>query len=245
MELTITNAVWGQIHQGFNNSNYFHKALATLAALVTAFVTPFFMFFDFLSNCCKTEKKNDQVSNDSAPGPANKTGLGAKNVSKVPSILDFYRDEKENDRGMNLELIWGASHHWLENDHYYIQWLFPTNRQSGPNATAPMTNSETIKAFKSSPELQEKMIKSFNVMLKFFGLKWENDQVEYASNFKRASQNWIYDHKHNFLRITRILTSLRLHGLGKYADAFYTRLFDINKNHGNAIGSSFQYWSTA
>jgi hypothetical protein len=51
---------------------------------------------------------------------------------------------------------------------------------------------------------------------------------------------------HNYLRITRILTSVRLLGLEEYAEAFYEALGNVYKEYASRIGpETWGYWTNA
>lgn len=169
-------------------------------------------------------------------------------VSKIPSVLEFYKNGARNDQGVTLEEIWQKDSDWLEKNHCFIQWLFPLKQKSGPNPTASTTNNQTIAEFKNDPTLQEKMRRSFEVMLAFFGLQKQGDVIIEAPNFNQAAQNWLVNNKHNHLRITRILTSLRVHGLEKDAKAFFAKLqqiyaTDLGRNEITA--DTFSFWKSA
>lgn len=164
---------------------------------------------------------------------------------KIPTITEFYRGAR-NDRGVSLEEIWQWPDEKLEAQHDFIQWLFPI-KSVGMNPSAPPTNSATINAFKTDKTLQDKMRKSFEVMLKFYGLEYGFlGNIKMASDFSKKAENWLNPGNHNFLRITRILTSLRLHGLEREAQAFFAVLEQIYKAHAKQIGAeTFSYWQNA
>lgn len=200
------------------------KGVWLVALLITVFVTPFFVVLDLIFCGC------------SAP------------LQGRVSILEFYRDGKPTTQGYLLEKIWKWPTKNLENAHDYIQWIFPTDKVSKRNTAAPLTNAETIQAFKNSPELRAKMVASLMTMANFYGLQNENGQFVPSNDFKARTGAWVAKGDHNHLRITRILTSLRLHGLEGYAKSFFEALQKIYRTPLGQKGISsktFNIWKNA
>ena len=145
--------------------------------------------------------------------------------------------------------------HWfgldeLEFHHDYIQWLFPLPEPSGANASAPLLSSQDIAAFKSDDALQNALLRSFALMLQFYGLDRveRGDAVEIVrgARFAERSREWLTSGNHNFLRISRILRSLSLLGLRKYAAAFLDALESIYTQNARIIGeTTMGYWRRA
>jgi len=80
---------------------------------------------------------------------------------------------------------------------------------------------EEAEIFKNSKELKEKILKSYEMMLNFYGIKLNKENLELSRN-----EDWIlhYEnlehHPHNFLRITRILKCLGFLGLKEHKKPF-------------------------
>lgn len=160
------------------------------------------------------------------------------------SVISFYRGGP-NDRGVTLEEIWRWDDATLESRHDFIQWLFPLREPSQFNPSAPLTDDQTIGAFQADKTLRDKMVHSLDVMLKFYGFE-RNEGIERGANFARQAKNWLHPGNHNYLRITRILTSLHLHGLGDEAKAFFKMLNVVYNTYPNEIGSkTFSFWKSA
>lgn len=69
-------------------------------------------------------------------------------------------------------------------------------------------------------------------------------EVELASNFSRASRNWVTRFNHNHLRITRIIRSLRVLGLEEEAIAFFSALKNVQASS-NISSKSLIFWTKA
>lgn len=142
-------------------------------------------------------------------------------------VVEFYRGERGNHVGAKLADVMTWDHGWLEMDHDYIQWMFPSNEMSQLNCDAPEMTWEESQIFQADPELQEKVKQSFVKFLDFLGLKLERDDDEIVVGLVESTegrphpQRWMYSFNHNMLRVTRVIKSLRLTGLDRYAKALY------------------------
>ena len=172
------------------------------------------------------------------------------------TLIQFYLGLSPDPEGRMLRDIWSWSFENLEHVHNYIQWLFPLNEPSRFNLGAPVLKREAIRSFRTDPKLRENLLASLKVMLKFYGFEILPQDVAGADvrikiaktiNFHERKRNWLTPGNHNFLRLTRILKSLRLLGLSEYALPLYDALEDLYINEAaNIIGSlTFHYWQTA
>ena len=165
-------------------------------------------------------------------------------------LVAFYRGDGRDHRGRLLSHIYGFNFSELEFHHDYIQWLFPLPEPSGANASAPLLTNADIASFAGDAFLGEALLRSFQVMLAFYGLtlatrglEWE---VRRATNFRERSSQWLTTGNHNFLRISRILRSLTLLGHEKYAQAFLKCLEGIYAEERRSIGDmTMGYWRRA
>ncbi len=156
-------------------------------------------------------------------------------------LIPFYHCVGSDREGRVFDQILNQDDAWLENTHNYIQWLFPLDRQSQFNNRAPVLNAPTIRALHRNLN----MLRAFDRMLAFYGLERVEERVQRGVNWEERSRNWITRNNHNFMRITRILTSLRLFGFEKEAAAFFDQLSTIYQEHGSKIGDAFNHWQGA
>uniref|UniRef100_A0A8D1V7J9 Opioid growth factor receptor (OGFr) conserved domain-containing protein n=1 Tax=Sus scrofa TaxID=9823 RepID=A0A8D1V7J9_PIG len=109
---------------------------------------------------------------------------------------------------------WKEDYDLLEDNHTYIQWLFPL-REPGVNWHAKPLTLQEVEAFKSSPEVKERLVRAYELMLGFYGIQLKDrktGRVCRAQNYQKRFQNLNW-HSHNNLRITRMLKSLGELGL--------------------------------
>ena len=123
-------------------------------------------------------------------------------------------------------------------------------KKSRYNPGAPVLDANSIKIFRTSHALQKNLIAAFKCMLGFYGFSLDdkdkdNINIDEASSFNKRKGTWLKESNHNFLRITRILRSLSLLGLGHYAQAFLEALERLAKEEsdGKVIGKvALTYW---
>lgn len=167
----------------------------------------------------------------------------AKNESdNFDYFIDFYSGKIKNCNGYFIDDILHFSDNQLEIIHNYIQWIFPTTEKSKFNKDAPIMTNEIIENFKNNPKCKENMLKCFEKMLNFYGLTLENKCIVKNINYKERSYNWIYLHHHNYLRITRILKSLKLFGFYEEYNAFLKVLKEIKDENKSQLDKAYHYW---
>jgi hypothetical protein len=104
---------------------------------------------------------------------------------------------------------WAKQYNRLERHHGYIQWLFPIH-EDGMNWDAQVLQRHEAETMKSSKEIMARVIRSYKMMLGFYGAELvseETGELRRASNFSERFQN-LNTFGHNYLRITRILKFL-------------------------------------
>lgn len=172
----------------------------------------------------------------------------------VDRILAFYRLEAPDARGRMLHEIWQWDRHRLESVHDYIQWLFPLAAPSAFNPDAPLLTEGTMAAFRDDALLKQRLVRSLELMLAFYGLALQpgdraagvEPRIVESHEFARAGREWLRPGDHNHLRLTRILTSLRLLDLRSFSTALFDCLLGIHRAHPGAISeATVEYWRRA
>jgi hypothetical protein len=165
-------------------------------------------------------------------------------------LVRFYRGAEPDSSGRFIGDIRKWDYERLEHTHDYIQWLFPTRNRSRYNSSAPTLDEEQIRDFHYDDRLQAEMIASFKQMLDFYGFILREDNgclsVERSPNWETRRGNWLTPENHNFLRITRILTSMRILGLGGHSRALLVALEALYKDYPGVIGNrTIGFWRSA
>jgi len=140
----------------------------------------------------------------------------------MSAITRFYLGEAGDTEGRRLDEILAWDDAELEEVHDYIQWLFPTPTHSAFNPHAPVLADQDVAAFRANKVLQSRLRQSFMRFLQFAGLTLDvAGQVTEGENFKeRSPEVWAHVN-HNWLRVSRVLLSLRTLGLTAEAQAFF------------------------
>ena len=145
-------------------------------------------------------------------------------------LYKFLKNEERDFQGRFLSDIWNFSDDEIEDNHDFIQILFPLDKPS--EAVYHNIYIKDVNEFlkiKNDEIIKKNIIKSKDWFIKF--LK-RNDQ-------------WKSDSDHNQLRITRIIECLRLLISDEEADSFYSLILSMvgEKTEINEI--TLDYWSKA
>lgn len=171
-------------------------------------------FFSFLFSRCSKQEENKDIKVDKKP------------------LMSFYTYGK-NDQGRALDEILSMSFDDLEKVHNYIQRLFPLDEKSRFDPSAPLSTKTLQNGFKTSSDMRGEMLRAFEVMLSFYGLRRESGIVKIDNDtFDQRKKVWLKgSDNHNFSRISRIIKSLIMHGLEKEGRVFQKFICDFAKNH--------------
>nr|XP_055040187.1 opioid growth factor receptor-like isoform X6 [Misgurnus anguillicaudatus] len=127
--------------------------------------------------------------------------------------LEFYKGSRisqpDGVRIYEFHKEWKGKYDRLEGVQSYIQWLFPL-QEEGMNWEAHVLTKEEIKQFRKDEEAKGNLLKSYELMLDFYGIRLVSDRtgaVTRANNWEERFDN-LNRNTHNNLRITRILKCL-------------------------------------
>jgi hypothetical protein len=148
----------------------------------------------------------------------------------VTDVQKFYRDQP-NPSGYTWTDVVAWDDDDLEAIHDFIQWLFPTNQPSMFNPDAPLVSQQDIDAFRADAELQRRLLEAETRMRRFYHLGTPHPW-------------WAEEGDHNLLRITRIITSLRLLAGRERAAAFLKDAL-ASTSERPELARSIGYWKRA
>lgn len=156
-----------------------------------------------------------------------------KSAKMNQNLIDFYEEIVPDDHGRYLSDIRNYSNQLLEDCHDWVQWLFPNREPSPYNPTAPLLDDETVEVFKSRNDLKLQVELSLNRVIEFY-------QLDVTHPW------WVTKNNHNFLRISRILNTLREFGMLTEACNFFDQLTEVYSNNREVIGEvTFDFWEKA
>lgn len=158
--------------------------------------------------------------------------------------------------GKKLSKIWKYTNEEIENDHRFIQWIFPLDTISRHVIGAPYI--QDMDFFKENPKeyerIKQNMIDgSLDLMLHYYGFEIKDLEMDIPNNCIKVhigltdnpNLDWLTPHNHNYLRITRILKSLILFDLRPFAQGFLDALLDLNKDKDIIPADSIKHWQNA
>jgi hypothetical protein len=165
-------------------------------------------------------------------------------------IVAFYRGTGTDHRHRRLDDVLAFNMDELENNHDYIQWLFPLAVPSGVMPAAPLVDAECRRAFRRDEQLRAALRRALDRMLDFYGLALagpaDAPRIDRGWNFSERSPNWLRPRDHNFLRLTRIMASLDLLGDPLLAAALQGCLERLYGEYPSLIGeTTIGYWRGA
>ena len=176
---------------------------------------------------------------------------GISNGLKSGPLVEFYRNRAPNHSGHMISEIRKWNIEKLEIHHDYIQWLFPLRKRTEKIPGIPVLDNDQINVFQNDSVLKREIIKSLEIMLKFFGLMISREdgriQVKRSHQWEKRKHHWLRPGNHNYWRISRILESLVILGLKDYSEAFFDELTEVfNTEDSEIIGqNTYGFWKQA
>ena len=181
------------------------------------------------------------------------------------TIFLFYDPniQASDSSGRTLSSILALPDTSLEFCHDYIQQLFPLPETSSFHPSSPTIDEATFTAFRSRPELRDRLADSLTRMLHFYGFEPSSSssqrqqagepnpnlnlvEIVRGANYDRASRNWVKRFDHNHLRMTRIIRSLRVLGLETHARCLFRALVSVYDHGRSGISArSVIFWTRA
>ena len=146
------------------------------------------------------------------------------------NLYKFLKNEERDFQGRFLSDIWSFSDDEIEDNHDFIQILFPLDKPSeAVDHNIYLKDVNEFLKIKSDEIIKKNIIKSKDWFIKF--LK-RNDQWKLFSD-------------HNQLRITRIIECLRLLISDEEADSFYSLILSMVGEETEINDITLDYWSKA
>ena len=151
----------------------------------------------------------------------------------------------------SLDQIWKFTDKEMEEIHNYIQWIFPTDDPRNTATGKPCISEEDIVAFNEENRngimLRYNLLKSYIKYLNFLGFELlNNNKIMPSKEYNIRKRDWMKVQNHNYLRITRMISSLKLLGLEEYAEELFSTLKIIYKENRIEIGeTTMNFWKQA
>ena len=166
------------------------------------------------------------------------------------ALINFYTSDGLDSLERSFTSLLSFDENQLENEHNFIQTMFPLHEPSNMISNAPILTREIAALLSTNKIARERFLKALLIFRNFLGITGTSSII---STRKTSIDNvirqkrivlWLYNGNHNILRVTRIIRSLRLVGLEREALDFYR---DVS-HEGHAAGlesKTLAYWRRA
>lgn len=142
-------------------------------------------------------------------------------------IIHFYTDRGANQSGRTRKAILGLTNSWLENEHDWIQWLFPLPEPSLAVPESPILTPVAFALFQNNIIARAHYWQSVERMCRFF------NEEDY----------WLRYTDHNHKRITRIIRSMKIVLNLDEASRFWEFIMDIEEAAGSPVSAiNKEFW---
>lgn len=157
-------------------------------------------------------------------------------------LLRFFRGEEDERIRHTLSRITEFSDEEMEMYHDFIQWIFPTMEQSEYHPSAPTIDGKFAHALHQNACALAGYCKGCRRYLRYMGFECKGE-----GNICRIPNTLPFWQLpgHNYLRITRVLNSLRQTGHMECSKALYAQMMQIlDADPTNYVGrTTLEYWS--
>lgn len=136
--------------------------------------------------------------------------------------------------GLEYSTVMDYLPHSIEDDHSFIQWMFPTTTRSLYNSSAPLLDICELRCHKSFEKVKEGMLeKSVPKMKAHWGIKGR--KVENVDKLQLLNG-------HNGLRFSRVLQSMVYHDLADEAERLLNLVLSFDSRLSPAMKGSVSIW---
>ena len=143
---------------------------------------------------------------------------------------EFLTLKGKDFKGRTLHDIWSFSDKEIEENHDFIQIIFPLNKPSKSVFHGYYLDSQDlVKQIKNNKVATNNIIKSS---------KW-------FFSFLERNMYWNSQYNHNQLRITRVIECLRLLVSDEEADNFYDNVLELIKDNNQVNMRTLNFWENA
>lgn len=197
----------------------------------------------------RTHIPANPVSGATRPVPRSPQQREKAPVSAEQRLLNFFKGNYKDRNNPSVREVLGFNHQELENNHDFIQWLFPTDQSSRFNPTAPVASGNTILTLRKDRAVSERIDEGLEKMLEFYGLADKAGRIAVRAGKEKHVDGWLDHRSHHCLRMTRMLRSLSLFGKNAQAAKLFTFLSDrvrqLPEGQRARLQKSLEHWRNA
>jgi hypothetical protein len=158
-------------------------------------------------------------------------------------LINFFLGYSTDSQGRSIQDILSFSEADLEDNHDFIQWIFPTIEHSQYNFNAPVISENFKLLLKKNTTAQRNFCKTCQLFQNFIGIECK---TRVGSLLLNKQKRMFFDRpSHNLLRITRVLNSLNQVGKKNCSKKLFNQLEKIIIANPNKISpKSIEFWKT-
>ena len=164
-------------------------------------------------------------------------------------LVDFLSGSGIDDCGRTIKEIIRWPDGQLEKCHDYIQWAFPNRHKSHFNPGAPILDNDTIRHLLDCPTAISNIQRLLTRLFFFYSFEIVTfEDGTYQLELSQDSQKpwWITPRNHNYLRLTRILKTLKELQLQEDLNALSDILDLLARKYHHFIGEkTLSFWRDA
>lgn len=159
-------------------------------------------------------------------------------------LVLFYHGLGKDTKDRTIRDIHDMSDPDFENNHDFIQWMFPTKTPSRFNPDAPLLDDETICRLKDShtfpPYFEASLVRFFRFLE--IDYKIQTDGEFQIVKIPVKGLHWLQSNNHNLLRLARVMECCKLLGYQKTAESLFEALLDISRGIPHVITPTNLYF---
>ena len=146
------------------------------------------------------------------------------------SLVDFLNGTGPDHQGRYLRDIWDLDDNAIEQNHDFIQWIFPLTEKSMSVPGVPTLSAEDIEAIRTSEVARANLEKS----------------AQWYLGFLQRNNHWIKSYDHNHLRITRVIKALNLLLSQRAALTLLNSVLEVAGDKVNSVNQdAIRFWRAA
>lgn len=153
------------------------------------------------------------------------------------TILGFLSGSSSDYKNRFIDEIIAWDDEQLERCADQFQWIFPLHEESSMAFIYPVIDKNIVELSEDIPEVRDNIIFACERFKKFLGV---GDYLD-----EEKQKKWCTKNNHNFLRITRVIRSLRLFGCENEALDFYKSIVECPMVKINVDLKTKSFWKKA
>lgn len=126
-------------------------------------------------------------------------------------VIEFYLEKRNSQHNLSLQDMWEMPPKLFGDAYFFIPWLYPVIESSKWNRSVSVFSEEEQQFFNHQPEIQEKYLRSIDLILDYFCLYREGEQV-YPKEELSERKVWLRNIGHESKKISRLIRSLNYCG---------------------------------